>query len=104
MKKLLFNAALLVASVLTIHNSSAQDKEKEKEMVEPKYKKTKSYSKSYSLSGSDKINLENQFGEMKLMTWDKNEIKVDVSITGKSDDESRAQQILDKISILDSKD
>ena len=70
---------------------------------EPKVEKKKSYSKSYAISGSDKISLSNQFGEMKLITWDKNEIKVDVSITAKADDDKRAQEILDKITIEDGK-
>lgn len=100
MKRILFNAALLVAGLLTLTTMQAQDKEKN----EPKFKKSKSFSKSYSLSGSDKVTLNNQFGEMKLVTWDKNEIKVDVSITGKSDDEQRAQEIIDRISIADGKE
>lgn len=99
MNKRIFNALLLSAGLLTIQNSFAQDHERQ----EPKFKKNKSYSKSYSLGGSDKIHLSNQFGDMKLVTWDKNEIKVDVSITGKADEEARAQEILDKISIADSK-
>jgi hypothetical protein len=41
---------------------------------------------------------------MKIMTWDKNEIKVDVNITGKSDNsDQRAQEIVDRITITDSK-
>src|SRR5215208_3691536 len=68
-----------------------------------KFKKQKSYTKTYSLSPSDKISLDNQFGEMKLITWEKNEIKVDISMTGMSDDEARAQKIIDRISILDEK-
>jgi hypothetical protein len=103
MKKILFNAAFLLAGLFTLNSVSAQEKEKH-ERTEPKFKKEKSYSKSYSLSGSDRVNLSNQFGEMKLVTWEKNEIKVDVSITGKSDDEKRAQEIIDKISIIDSKE
>jgi hypothetical protein len=100
MKKIKLSAFLLVAALFTIITASAQDKERN----EPKFKKTKSYTKSYSLSGSDKISLSNQFGEMKLMTWDKNEIKVDVTITGKSDNEERAQAIMDRISVTDSKE
>lgn len=99
MKKQLFNTLLLSASLLLIQTSQAQDKERS----EPKFKKTKSYSKSYSLTGSDKISLSNQFGEMKLVTWDKNEIKVDIAIAAKADDEKRAQEILDKITIEDNK-
>lgn len=70
---------------------------------EPKFKKQKSYTKSYNLSGSDKISLENQFGEMKLIVWGKNEIKVDAFITAISEDEARTQQILDRIYIQDEK-
>ncbi|MCX6320173.1 MAG: hypothetical protein NTW29_23030 [Bacteroidetes bacterium] len=100
MKKIKLSVLLLMAGMLNMLVAAAQDKEKH----EPKFKKTKSYSKSYTLSSNDKIVLYNQFGEMKLTTWDKNEIKVEVSITGKSDKEERAQVILDRISIQDSKE
>jgi len=70
---------------------------------DPLIEKTKSYSKSYNISNKDKINIENSFGEMKLITWAKNEIKVDVTITAKGGTEERAQQILDHISIEDGK-
>jgi hypothetical protein len=102
MKKILFNAAWLATALILWSGINGQEKD-HKERPEPKFKKEKSYSKTYALSGSDRVSLSNQFGEMKLSTWDKNEIKVDVTITGKSDDEQRAQQILDKISIVDSK-
>ncbi len=65
--------------------------------------KKKTYSKSYGISGSDKISLNNQFGEMKLVTWDKNEIKVDVTIVAKASTDEIAQKILDRISITDGK-
>src|SRR5205085_6605676 len=103
MKKILFSRLLLLVTVLASIAATAQDKDDHKNEKEPKFKKTKSYSKSYNLASSDKISLANQFGEMKLNTWDKNEIKVDVTITGKSDIEQRAQEILDHISINDSK-
>ena len=101
MKKVLFNTAFLLAGLLTLSMGFAQEK---KEREEPKFKKTKTHSKSYNLSSSDRISLNNQFGEMKLVTWEKNEIKVDINITGKSDDEKRAQAILDKISIADGRE
>src|SRR6476619_6617276 len=108
MKKVLFNAAFLIGGLLTINAVLAQnDHKKDKDdhkREEPKFKKTKSYTKSYNLGSSDKVSLYNQFGEMKLMTWDKNEVKVDVTIIGKSDEEARAQEILDRISIVDSKE
>ena len=65
--------------------------------------KVKTYSKSYPVSGGDKIDLDNQFGEMKITTWDKNEIKVDVRIVAKGGTDEIAQRILDNIYIEDSK-
>ena len=69
----------------------------------PDIEKKKSYSKSYSLSGNDKVHINNQFGEVKITTWTKNEVKVDVTITVKASTEERASNILDNITIDDSK-
>jgi hypothetical protein len=65
--------------------------------------KKKSYSKSYPVSGNDKISLTNSFGELRINTWDKNEVKVDVTITGKGSTDERAQEIIDRITIEDGK-
>lgn len=64
-------------------------------------KKQKKYSKSYSISSKDHISLENQFGEMRIATWDKNEVKVDITITTQASTEEEATAILDRISIED---
>src|SRR4030095_8559854 len=90
-----YKVLLLISSIALATSAYANE--------EPKVEKKKTYTKSYSLSSGDKISLFNQCGEMKLNTWDKNEIKVDVSITAKADDDQRAQQILDKITIEDGK-
>ena len=84
-------ATLLVATTMAWANN------------DPLIEKKKTYSKSYNITSKDKLTLENSFGEMKLITWEKNEIKVDVSITAKGGTEERAQQILDNISIEDGK-
>lgn len=63
--------------------------------------KQKTYSKSYPVSASDKISINNQFGEVKISTWDKNEVKVDVTITGRAATDEKIQSILDRISIED---
>lgn len=98
MKRIVFNTAFLIAGLLFLSVAFAQ-----KEGKELKYSKSKSHSRSYSISGSDKISLDNQFGDIKLVTWDKNEVKVDVSMTGKANEEDHAQEIVDRISIEDSK-
>lgn len=65
--------------------------------------KSKTYSKSYAVGSGDKISLDNSFGEMKISTWSKNEIKVDVSITVKASTDEYAQKLIDVISIEDGK-
>lgn len=71
--------------------------------TDPLVEKKKNYSKSYTVSGSDKISIDNQFGEMKINTWDKNEVKVDVSISAEAGSDEKAQSLLDKINIEDGK-
>jgi hypothetical protein len=71
--------------------------------TDPRVEKRKTHSKTYALSGNDKVSLNNQFGEMKINTWEKNEIKVDVTIIAKASTDEIAQKILDKITIEDGK-
>ncbi len=71
--------------------------------TDPRVEKRKTYTKTYALSGNDKVALNNQFGEMKINTWEKNEIKVDVTIVAKASSDEVAQNILDNISIEDGK-
>jgi hypothetical protein len=71
--------------------------------TDPLVEKKKNYSKSYSVSNSDKVSIDNQFGEMKISTWDKNEVKVEVTITAEAGTDERAQAILDNIKIEDGK-
>jgi hypothetical protein len=71
--------------------------------ADPVVEKRKTYSKSYTINSNDRIKLENSFGEMKFNIWDKNEIKVDVTIIAKSATAEKAQEILNKIRIEDGK-
>lgn len=70
---------------------------------EPKVEKKKNYSKSYAVSNSDKVSFDNRFGELKITTWDKNEVKVDVVMTGKANTDERAQEILNHLRVEDGK-
>ncbi len=65
--------------------------------------KIKSYSKSYTVDKGDKIAIDNTYGKISINTWAKNEIKVDVEIKADADDDDKAQKILDRVSITDSK-
>jgi hypothetical protein len=70
---------------------------------DPLVEKKRTYSKSYPLAASDRVSLNNQFGEMKIIPWDKNEIRVDITIVTKASTEELAQKIMDKIRIEDGK-
>jgi uncharacterized phage-associated protein len=65
--------------------------------------KSKTFNRSYPVNMNDVITLQNQFGEMKINTWDRNEIKVDIKIFAKANTDEKAQNILDNIYIQESK-
>jgi len=69
----------------------------------PDVEKKKTYTKSYTVSNSDNVSFTNQFGELQINTWDKNEVKVTVTITAEAGTDEKAQTILDQISIEDGK-
>lgn len=66
--------------------------------------KTKTYTKSYSISSGDKLQIDNRYGKVTVNTWNKNEFKVDVEIKGLANDDDDAQKIIDDVTINDSKD
>jgi hypothetical protein len=48
-----------------------------------------------------KLVIDNQYGKLDIHTWDKNEVTVDITITAKASSASDAQEILDKVSIIE---
>ncbi len=60
---------------------------------------SKTFSKSFSLSGSDKININNQFGSITIKTWDRKEVKADVTINAYSNDADEQQKLLNGVRI-----
>ena len=65
--------------------------------------KKKTISKSYPVTSSDKLNIENSFGNVVVNTWDKNEIKVDIEMAANASSEERAQRMLDGIEVNESR-
>ena len=102
MKKLF--RTILILSLLS--SSSALFAQKEKEKKEPKryeFLKEREISKTYPASGNS-LNIENSFGSVKVSTWDKNEIKVDVHIEASSDNKENAEKVFARIDVIESKD
>ena len=85
------------------YDSSDDDNDKQAQSGD-EVVKTKSYSKSYSVDANDVINIDNKFGKITVNTWTKNEVKVDVQIKVITNNENKAQKLLDNVNIKDSKD
>lgn len=66
--------------------------------------KAKPYTKSYTISSADKVQIENTFGKVVVNTWAKNEVKVDVEVKADADNDADAQKLLDRVNIRDSKE
>jgi hypothetical protein len=67
-------------------------------------KKQRMINKSYPVTADDKLEIDNQFGNVAVSTWDKNEITVDIEIGARAATDERAQEIMNKLDVKDSKD
>jgi len=102
MKKMIKAFRILFPVLLLLQvNLFAQENENEKKNEKKKYEfiKKKSVNKSYNVSSSDKLNIQNSFGSVEVKTWDKNEIKVDVDIEVSANTDALAQKMIDRISV-----
>jgi hypothetical protein len=93
---ILLSFLLLMQINLFAQNDNDNDNNKKYEFV-----KTKSVNKSYNVSSNDKLNVDNSFGKVEVHTWERNEIKVDVSIEVSASRDELAQKIIDGISVTD---
>jgi hypothetical protein len=66
--------------------------------------KKKTITKSFTVDAKDKLSINNQHGEVKVELWNKNEIKVDITIAGYGNSEKKAQELLDNVEIIDKRE
>jgi hypothetical protein len=66
--------------------------------------KKKIITKSFSVDAKDKLNINNQHGDVKIELWNKNEIKVDITIIGYASSEQKAQELIDNVEITDKRE
>jgi len=57
--------------------------------------------KTYRVGPSDRLSIENSFGNIVVTTWDKNEIQVDIEIGVHASSDEKAQHMLDQIQVSD---
>lgn len=94
--KNIFTIALLLA---TTHLFAQEEANKEKKRYE--HFKERNISKIYPASGNT-LNIDNSFGKVKVSTWDKNEIKVDIHIEASSNDKEFAEKMFGRIDVKES--
>lgn len=96
----LFNLFLPLL-VITQLSTFAQNENNNGNFKKYEFSKNKSVNRSYTVSASDKLSINNSFGKVEIHTWDRNEIKVDISIEVSASKEDIAQKIIDGINIKD---
>ena len=74
----------------------------QKEKKEYPFSKEDNISKSYPAAGNS-LNIENKFGKVEIITWNSNEIKVDVHIKVSSSNKEYAEKTFDAIKVNDEK-
>jgi len=89
----LLNALILALLLLPAFSYADDDVEKKRAI-----------NKSYTVTSSDKLSIENSFGNVVISTWDKNENQSDIEIGVRASSDQKAQQMLDEIEVRDSRD
>lgn len=92
MKKLAYSWAIIAVLGWLLGSAQAKDKGLD-------YEKSRKISKSYDVQPNVKLDIENSFGRVHINTWDQNKITVDIEIIARMHNESRAQDLLDRIDI-----
>lgn len=77
------------------HNWQQDDSPTEDNPIQKK----KNIIKTYSVDSKDCLTITNQHGDIKVELWDKNEIKVDITIIGYAISEVKAQKLVANMDI-----
>lgn len=93
--KLIF-AVILLLGIVPLR--AQDDDRKEKKRYE--HFKERNISKTYSASGNN-LNIDGQFGDVTITTWDKNEIKVDIHIEASSTEKDFAEKTFERLDVKD---
>lgn len=106
MKRTFKNILLIVslfAAVPVLAQNDKADKQKSEERKRYEFFHERNISKTYSASGNT-LNIDNQFGKVKVVTWDKNEIKVDIHIEASSTNKDMADKTFERMDVEDKQD
>ena len=103
MKRTFKNILPIVFLLATVQLFAQEDKKEKKERTRYEFFKERNISKTYPASGNT-LNIDNQFGAVKIITWDKNEIKVDIHIEASSNQKELAEKTFARLDVEDKQD
>lgn len=105
MKKTFKNLLLIVSLFATVPVLAQDDKGDKQKQEKKRYEffRERNISKTYPASGNT-LNIDNRFGKVKVITWDKNEIKVDIHIETSSTHKDLADKTFERIDVEDKQD
>ncbi|OKL39087.1 DUF4097 family beta strand repeat-containing protein [Pontibacter flavimaris] len=86
--------------VITDQTGTTGNLETEAAMFDAEKRKT--IDKTFKVSSKDALNIENQWGQVHVNTWDKKEIRVKVEVIARAVTDERAQMMLDNVTIKES--
>ncbi|WP_339625692.1 hypothetical protein [uncultured Winogradskyella sp.] len=69
------------------------------DVIEPKTSKERNIKKSYNVAPDATLKVTNSFGNLNIITWDKNQIEFDITIRITGNDAEKVQDRLNRISI-----
>ena len=98
-----FKNILPILLLLATAQLFAQEGDKKKERKRYENFKERNISKTYTASGNT-LNIDNRFGHIKITTWDKNEIKVDIHLETSSTDKEFTEKSFERMDVEESKD
>lgn len=95
MMKLIYKSVLMLFLLMGTVNVDVQAK------ITPvkKTEYTKSVKKEFDMNKNGEVDLINKYGNINLVTWSSNKVKIDVTITVNARSESSANDIFDRINI-----
>jgi len=66
--------------------------------------KRKTFEKTYKVNSSDVLSIDNRYGRVHVNTWAKNEIKVKVDMIAQASSDSKAADMLNRMSVTEGKE
>ena len=57
--------------------------------------------KQYTVSSKDRLAIHNQFGDVNVSLWDRNEVRIEITITGYGNTDQRAQEYVEAVEIVE---